>query len=249
MSINLKDVRLPKKISPCPILEAIVELRFDSPFPADAIFGIIYNAFKAEYPNVQELPILQLPEIVRNKDQILKYKPYYKLSNDDKFLFQVGARTISLVSLNPYSGWGVFFGKIKNVVQRIKELEIVSAYSRVGIRYINGFDCNILEKINLSLNMTGKSFIDLDSSIRLEVPTGKFISTLQIANNAQVTKVGAITKGSVIDIDTYIDNPASDIIDLIENGHSEEKKLFYTLLKEEFVKQELNPEYSNVASS
>lgn len=243
MSINLKDVRLPKKISPCPILESIVELRFDSPFPSDAIFGIIYNEFKTDYPNVQELPILQLPEIVRKQDPILKYKPSYKLSSDDNFLFQVGARTISLISLSPYSGWEVFSEKIKDLVQRIKKLEIVSAYSRAGIRYINGFDCNILEKINLSLNMTEKSFTDLDSSIRLEVPTGKFISTLQIANNAQVTKTGAVAKGSVIDIDTYIENPTNDIIDLIESGHSEEKKLFYTLLKKEFVEQELNPEY------
>ena len=243
MSINLKDVQLPKKISPCPILESIVEIRFDSHFPSDAIFGIIYNEFKTDYPNVQELPILQLPEIVRKQDPILKYKPYYKLSSDDKFLFQVGARTTSLINLSPYSGWGVFSGKIKDLVQRIKKLEIVSAYSRVGIRYRNGFDCNILEKINLSLNMTGKSFTDLDSSIRLEVPTGKFISTLQIANNAQVTKAGAVVKGSVIDIDTYIENPVNDIIDLIESGHSEEKKLFYTLLKKEFIEQELNPEY------
>ena len=245
MSFNLSNVRLPKRINPCPILEAIVELRFDSPFPPDAIFGILYNTFKSDYPTPEPLPILQLPEQIRNQDTILKYKPYYKLpSTDGKFLFQVGARVISLVNLNPYSGWNVFSSRIGDLIQKVNKLEIIGGYTRVGIRYVNGFDCNILEKINLSLNMEDNSLKDLETSIRLAVPTDKFISTLQIANNAQVTKPDStIDKGSIVDIDIYIENPKEDIINVIESGHQTEKRLFFSLLKKEFVEKELNPEY------
>lgn len=244
MSINLKDVRLPKKINPCPILEAIVELRFESPFPPDAIFGILYNEFKAEYSNLQELPILQLPELVRKQDPALKHQPYYKLfSQDKKFIFQIGARVVSLINLNPYDGWSVFSGKLKNMIERLKKLSVIDAYTRVGIRYINGFDFNIFEKINLSLCMSKYPLIDFDASTRMEIPSGEFINTLQIANNAQVKKADGITKGSVIDIDAHIENPPKDIIETIEQGHLEEKKLFFALLKEEFLKKEFNPEY------
>ncbi len=243
MVINLDNIRLPKRISPCPIVEAVVELRFDSPFPHDAIFGVLYNEFKKDYPNVEELPILQLPEVVRKQDPNLKFKPYYKLSKDKKSIFQVGARLISLINLNPYDGWDNFSGRLDDVLKRVKKLEIVSFYSRVGIRYINGFDCNIFEKINLSLSMGVRALTDVSTSMRLEIPTSRFVSTLMIANNAKVTKADTTTKGSIIDIDTFIENPKDDVSNLIKEGHLEEKKLFFSLLKKDFLEKELNPEY------
>jgi len=42
--------RLPVSINPCPIAEAIFEVRFETTYPGDAIFGIIYNPFKDEFP-------------------------------------------------------------------------------------------------------------------------------------------------------------------------------------------------------
>ncbi len=244
MKINLDAVKLPKKINPCPILEGVVEFRFESPFPYDAVFGIMYNQFKNDFPNLQELPILQLPEVVRRQDPALRHKPYYKLSsNDKKFLFQIGARVFSLINVNPYDGWTVFSTKLKDLIERVKKISIVDTYTRVGIRYINGFDFNILEKINLTLNISKDHLTDFDSTIRMEVPSGDFISTLQVINNAQVKKAEGAVKGSIIDIDTYIDNPKKDIIEIVEQGHTEEKKIFFTLLKEEFIKKELNPEY------
>lgn len=243
MNMDLDTVRLPKKIDPCPILEAIVELRFDSTFPNDAIFGIIYKEFQDDYPNVEQLPILQLPEIVRKKDPNLNYKPCYKLHKNKEFVFQVGAKMVSLAMLKPYTGWELFSKKLHDHIERIGSLNILKSYSRIGIRYINGFDCNVFEKINLSVDMDSQSLTHFDTSMRLDIPTGSFTSALNIVNNAQVTKANGVCKGSIIDIDTFQENPTGDINDLLEVGHVEEKKLFFTLLKQDFIKQELNPEY------
>jgi len=244
MKINLNAIKLPKKISPCPILEGIVEFRFESPFPHDAIFGIVYNEFKNDYLNPQEFPILQLPETVRRQDPALRYKPYYKLSSEDKkYLFQIGARVLSLISLSPYNGWADFSSKLEDLINRIEKMSIVETYTRIGIRYINGFDFNIFKKINLTINMEDDDLVDFNTNIRIEIPSGDFISTLQVVNNAQVKKLEGVEKGSIVDIDTYIDNPTQNIIDILEQGHLEEKKLFFTLLKEDFIEEELNPEY------
>ena len=53
-----------------------------------------------------------------------------------------------------------------------------------------------------------------------------------------------LKKGSVIDIDTYIENSniKNNMKELIEEGHIAQKELFFSLLKPEFL-QELNPEY------
>ena len=67
----------PKKITPCPIIESVVEIRFDSAIPAEAIFGVVYNAFNDIFPNKPiNLPILQIPEQIRNSDPNLQYKPH-----------------------------------------------------------------------------------------------------------------------------------------------------------------------------
>ena len=44
--------KLPISISPCPIIEAIFEVRFEASVPGDAISGIIFNEFKNEFQNV-----------------------------------------------------------------------------------------------------------------------------------------------------------------------------------------------------
>ena len=61
-------MKIPKKITSCPLVETIVELRFESSLPPDAIFGVIYQKLKSDYPKVDKLPILQIPEEIRFKD-------------------------------------------------------------------------------------------------------------------------------------------------------------------------------------
>ena len=146
MQLGLDKVKLPKKIEPCPILEAVIELRFSTSFPHDAIFGIIYKEFKDLYPKVEPLPILQLPEIVRREDKNLLYKPYYKLHSRDSYILQVGARMISLVRLAPYSGWREFSERFRYIAKKVDELKIIDSYVRIGIRYINEFEGNIFDK-------------------------------------------------------------------------------------------------------
>lgn len=244
MKINLDKKKLPKRISPCPITESIIEFRFESKFPHDAIFGIIYNEFKSEYPITEELPILQLPEAVRKNDPNLKNKPYYKLiSKDKKFIFNIGARVYSLINIESYVGWSKFSKKVKDTIERIEKLSIVDVYTRTGIRYINSFESNIFEKIDLSIIFNECSLKEYKSLIRIEFPSNEFLSTLQVSNSAQIKINDNISEGSILDIDTHINNPEGNIIKMVEKGHLEEKKLFFNLLKDSFISKELNPEY------
>ena len=236
-------IKLPKKITPCPIKEAIVEIRFESEIPNDAVFGIFYKEFKADYTTVDELAILQLPEFVRKQEEAFQHKPHYKLSNNDGFLFQVGPRVLSLISVDPYSGWSKFYEKLKDIVKRIESLEVVKSYTRIGIRYVNHFEVNVFDIVTLKVILPGHELNNYDTFIRSEIPTGDFKSTLQISNSANIIGNEKKNKRSIIDIDVFTENTQEDINVLIDNGHLEEKKLFFTLLEPEFVKSNLNPEY------
>lgn len=238
-------MEIPKKIDPCPIVEAIIEIRFDSETPADAIFGIIYKALKDKYPKYEKLPILQLPEMVRSRDPELIFKPHYKLVNKD-FLVQVGPQVFSVINANTYAGWEEFSEKIDEAFDIVSELDVINRVYRIGIRYINFFDFDIFKKINLQVLLWADPLQANQITFRAEVPAGKFLNVLHIVNNAEVNIGTETKKGSVIDIDTMFQDKTDDFFrhrkQTIEEGHLEEKKLFFTLLKGEYLNT-LNPKY------
>ena len=73
--ICIMDRLLPIRIEACPLIDALIEFRFEAAITKSAVFGIIYNLIKEEYRgNVINLPILQIPEQIREVDPNLKFK-------------------------------------------------------------------------------------------------------------------------------------------------------------------------------
>jgi uncharacterized protein (TIGR04255 family) len=234
---------LPKKISPCPIVDSILELRFATSFPHDAIFGIVYNAFKSDYPRYESLPILQLPEPVRKADPNLKFKPYYRLSND-KFVIQIGADVATISSFPEYVGWDIFKTEITSFFNTIKALAIIDDVSRIALRVINFFpDVDIFQQAKIALIISEEPIVSQKTLLNTGFVYDHGInSTLNISNDAMIN----LTQGSIIDIDTFREyNKVFDvysIISEIEMIHDKEKALFFSLLKDDFLKK-FNPEY------
>lgn len=232
---------LPKNINPCPIVDALLEVRFTSRINENAVFGLIYSVLEIDFPQVETLPILQLPGFVRASDPNMRYKPYYKISNDN-YVIQIGPEVISISSFPKYLGWDKFSEIIFDVLNKVESIGIINIIERFGIRYINFFDNNIFDKINLNVEI-GTNDIPLKNTIiRTEIEQDEFSSTLQIANNAIINE----KLGSIIDIDTFLTNNLDSFFsrksDLINSGHIKEKELFYSLLKPEFLNT-LKPTY------
>lgn len=238
--------KLPVRIENCPIIDALVELRFETKINANAVFGMIYGALMEKYPgNVENLPIMQLPEAVRMSDPALRYKPLYRINNNN-VLIQIGTDVISISSRMPYIGWDAFKGHVLNIIQLITNAGIISRVVRLGHRYVNFFDSDIREKITMSFKMTeGYSIQNL--MITTQVKDSDFENTVQFSNSAALN-IGTPNQknGSIIDIDTFREYPnggfMEDVEKEIENAHQSEKTLFFSLLKPEFIAS-LNPQY------
>lgn len=232
---------LPTKISPCPIIDAIFEIRFSSSTHPNAVFGLVYSALEKDFPNVETLPILEFPEVVRVNDPALYYKPHYKLPAQG-FVLQVGPNVLSISSFPVYLGWKCFFEKILDILNKIEKIGFINNIKRMGIRYINFFDDNIYNQINLKININDSPISYNNTVVRTEILQADFFSTLQVANN--VKNNGKI--GSIIDIDAYNEKALDDFFTrkevLISDGHQKEKELFFSLLDPDFL-QTLNPEY------
>lgn len=232
---------LPKSIENCPIIDALIEIRFTSKIHQNAIFGIIYNALKSDFSKIEDLPILQIPEPIRMSDPNLKYKPLYRISNDE-FVIQIGPDVLAIGSYPKYLGWKKFSSKIFEILNKIEELKIINEVERLGIRYINFFNEDIFNNIKLEINLDNKKLKSQKSVIRTEFNQGKFVSTLQISNDAKSNEIF----GSIIDIDCHKTKGLQDFFNnketLINEGHLIEKKLFFELISDEYLKK-LNPKY------
>lgn len=237
---------IPTKITPCPIVEAIAELRFVTNLPDDAVFGVIYNKFHDEFGKPENLPVLQLPEAIRSQDLNLKYAPHYKFHKGD-YIMQVGPKVFSLANVKEYVGWDTFSDNIKETFEKLSSLEIVDKIERFGLRYINLFaDINIYEKSMLQIQLEDKNLFKNDNNLSIVMKTGDFASKLIMVNNAQVKlqTPDKIANGSIIDIDVSLERKIKfeNINELIENAHKEEKKLFFSLLNPAFLKT-FDPKY------
>lgn len=235
--------KLPKKIQSCPIVEAILEVRLDSDLPGEAIFGLIYNEFKEDFPNLEKLPILQLPDVIRTQDPNLIFSPHYKLTQDP-FIIQIGPKVFSIAVVGEYPGWDVFYPKIEECIERVTKLKIYNALTRIGLRYINIFDkTNIFDHSTLSLSVGSNPLGDSKTNLTTEIDDGDCTHTLRISNDIKANLKGdKPVEGSVLDIDTSIKDVTQDIYKSIAITHLSEKKLFYSLLQPQLI-ESLNPDY------
>jgi uncharacterized protein (TIGR04255 family) len=238
-------MRLPSKITPDSIEEAVTEVRFESSLPSGAIFGVIYKEFGKSYPAVEQLPILQLPDFVREKDPNLIFQAHYRLKKEN-YVLQVGPKVLALGVAKPYSGWPTYRDELIDVFNRVKRLEFIDKVTRFGHRYIDFFQFNIFDKIDLAITMNGESAVTDQSFFRTVIRRGIFRCNIQIGNDAVIEKEGVRRAGSIFDIDTAIEDDLETILleptEVLEAAHLTQKQIFFRLLKPEFI-ESLNPEY------
>ncbi|MDM8254406.1 TIGR04255 family protein [Phocaeicola barnesiae] len=241
------DRFLPSRIEKCPLIDALIEFRFEAAIAKSAVFGVIYNLIRNDYRgNVINLPILQIPEQIREVDPNLKFKPLYRVEGD-KFIIQIGYDVLSISSKMPYVGWPEFSQHSLSLINKIIQEGIIKRVSRLGHRYINFFRGDITNSLTMSFSMTEK-YVSENLLIRTDVRDGNFMNTLQFANNANYRPNPNTSEivGSLIDIDTsreysdnfFIENREQEI----NMAHECEKKLFFSLLKPTFL-ETLNPTF------
>lgn len=239
--------RLPSIITPCPIAEAIVELRFVPKLPEAVILGLIYQELGKQYPKVVKLPIVELPEVIRKNDPSLIYKPYHQLKDQaGQYTVLSSPNLIAITCVSPYTGWEKFSARVREAFAAVEKIGLVDKGVRLGVRYVNVFkEENICANLNLAMTYNSSQVVEENVSMRIGVPVEQFFATISVDNSAAWSSDGSkAVKGSVIDIDLAFNNidPAG-IVEKIEKAHELEKKIFFSLLKEDYLKQKFNPKY------
>lgn len=237
-------MRLPIRLEKCPLIDCIIEVRFNTNIVNSAVFGVIYNQIRSDYPGtVNNLPISQLPEAIRNSDPNLRFKPLYRIEGD-KTVIQIGPDVINLSSKMPYIGWDEFSRVAVKVFNKAFDSGAVGHITRLGHRYINFIDRDVTSELAMTFSLDRIGTQSVKSlNIRTLITDGEYVNSLTFANDGHYKE----KSGSLIDIDTsreYADDYFKDNIEQeLFNAHQSEKNLFFSLLKEPLL-DSLKPIYN-----
>ena len=235
---------LPKEISPNPLVTSTVEVRFNSGKETSQLLPLVYSKFLKSLPNLTESNI---PKEIRANNSELAYAPAYTLSNDN-YSLSFSNKIIAFENVSDYKFWNNYFPFITTHLKEFFELGIITNIERIGVRYasildkVESIDKVLVDVPKFTLNSNYKQNF---SYYRSDLIKDGCNLHLQIANNARATKNNKFLSGVYIDIDASFTGQlqiGNDIIGIIDKLHTQEKELFFSLLKQDFINT-LNPKF------
>lgn len=235
-------MQLPSSISPNPLFITTIEIRFSTNITKEEMLQKMVLTFSDKFPKLEKGNI---PDEIKKQDEKFKYAADYILSNDE-YLISFTVNSISFEHNSEYKYWRNYFPFIKDSLEKIFKLGFINKIERCGVRY-----GSILDDINpdnalavipsIQINGIQSIFAGFQSYFKTE----NSILLLQITPNSKLLKHDKERKGLYIDIDAASVNdlkPSNEVYTIIDNLHTDLKKLFFGLLKREFI-QSLNPTY------
>jgi uncharacterized protein (TIGR04255 family) len=246
-------VALPIEIDPCPIVDVVADLRFKTTLPDAVAIGLAYQNLTQRFPKVVPLPVVQVPDELVQLNPALAYRPQFRFESED-FVALLGPNIFAVGVNGPYPRWNATRKGFNEVISLFRSTSIVETLHRFGLKYVNFFPGNVLPELELMLAIRGAQVPGEGTFIKTIVPASSFKIQLQVHNEAKITSQSPkllITRnlpGTIIELDCYQDYPPSkdeflkNIEQNLEAAHTQEKELFFRLLKDEFL-QTLHPRY------
>lgn len=237
---------LPTEISPNPLINSTVEIRFVSSLSEDEVLSVVYPLFSKKFPKLRER---RIPLDIRRNESELRYAANYIFS-DDKYSIFVDNNVIAFENVSNYHFWKNYFPVIKDNLSILKELNVITAIERIGVRYSSLFQDkqSFSEILTIDINFPYPDYTESNYHFKTELRKENVLLLLQLSQNATIVQQSSVKRGIFIDIDASIsyDLPQSigqDLFNMIDELHNEEKKLFFSLLNPKFL-ETLNPKYN-----
>ncbi|MBI4027297.1 MAG: TIGR04255 family protein [Verrucomicrobia bacterium] len=237
--------RLPSQITPCPIVEAVLEIRFVTSEPWRTMPGLFFTKIRERYPQQKDLPLAQLSEEFRRQDPSLIYMPLLQFLSKD-FIVQFGPRVVSLITHpSHYPGWSAVEKEMKWLLERVQQSGIITEGERLGVRYIDFFDFDIFSKLILKVEVADHP-VGGELAVNTVLRRGQFVARIQVSNSVILGGQNETKRGSVLDVDVWLGSLDFDLFanatSKFGEAHQFVKEIFFGLLKSEFLAT-LSPEY------
>lgn len=239
---------LPKRLSRDAILEALLEIRFETRQLGEVLVGRLASLPLYEGYGVNRLPIANIPAEARDADENLRFQPTLQLNSPlTGELVKIGAHVISLHVTSPYPGWEAFSERLRLLVESLFEVLGDVAIVRIGLRYVNAItpDHGVgrLSDLRFRVELAGKPTetemvfshrfkVDSDTSGSISVATPSFVNGPNLPPEC----------AAFVDIDIFTPRPLGAtnkdrVLEWVEKAHDAEKERFFGLLTDEQIER------------
>jgi len=224
-------------LKPDSIVEALLELRFESSDVAEYATGKLLQFSLADGFAVARLPVADIPAPIRTQDPTLVHQPILEMrSTDAARVAKVGERTFSWHILGAYPGWAAAQPEFEKVIRHVFGAMSNVNIKRIGMRYVNMFmkDRHKIIRIsdlNISVMINGNELIQ---PFNLNyIARGEGVTALVRLASPEFVAPSKSGMSALVDIDVSIegDKVASDVdgaLKCIETSHD--------FLKEQYTK-------------
>jgi uncharacterized protein (TIGR04255 family) len=222
-----------------PISEVVCEFQFGQDTLWDlTIPGLLYEKVRALFPKHSQAAIISMDILINqeNVGQRIGSAPIMRfLTEDERFLMQVGAYLLSVNHLKPYSSWQTFLPLIEKSFTAYRDVATPKSIHRLGLRYVNVIEIS-------DQNLTLSDYFEFLPSIGAHLPAinGPFLlgvqfpfeSTRDVAK-VQLSSLSGIeaSKTSILlDIDYFLAQPEKiepdTSINWFDNAHTRVEEIF-----------------------
>lgn len=234
---------LPTKLSRDAILEALLEIRFETKQVGEVLVGRLASAAPFDGYSVSRLPIASFPVEVRDADANLRFQPTLQLASPAPGeLIKIGPHVISLHVVAPYPGWDALSERLRLLIATLFEAVRDINVSRLGLRYINAItpshEVDHISDLQFSIELAGKQInSEMVFSHRFKVDN-EIHGTISLATPSFVNGPNLPTEcAAFVDIDMFTPRALGKtdpdtVLSWVERAHDAEKAAFFGLLSE-----------------
>jgi len=164
--VSKRGSRVPKKLKNDAIVEAILEIRFDTTTSLEFLFVRLAEFEPWKQFTQSRLPAYSIPDSIRQVDPNFRYQPTFELLEPNgQRSARIGPKVLSYHLRVPYNGWTAFGRELRGATDAlfIRADELV--VKRLGLRYLNALTSNMhrirgVGDLDLSVQIGGEPVSD-----------------------------------------------------------------------------------------
>lgn len=238
---------LPNKLKDDAIVEALLEIQFDSDDLGEIVIGRLTDFDLWSGYSVARLSAANIPENIRSADLSLRFQPVIeRRSQDGGSNVRIGGNVLSYHVYAPYPGWSDFKLRVNAIVKELFNKVTNLQVSRLGFRYINYLQkdrhcINSIEDLSLNIQLGEKPVVSGFNLSHIKEMSESHYVLIKVASpefiegNQCPTDLVCVADIDVFSTKNFVADSFSVVEKWIEEAHAIEKRAFFSLFKQDTI--------------
>jgi uncharacterized protein (TIGR04255 family) len=244
--VSKRGSRVPKKLKNDAIVEALLEIRFDTQTSPEFLFVRLAEFEPWKQFSQSRLPAYSIPDSIRQVDPNFRYQPTFELLDPKgQRSVRIGPKSLSYHLRMPYNGWTAFGKELNHAINALFERANELVVRRLGLRYLNALTSNLHgirgisdldlsvhiggERVseNININVTRKLTKDSECTVRVATP--QFVLGSLPPDTTVLADIDVFTPES------FESRDKTEVATWIEGAHNSKNIEFFALLTDKSI--------------